>query len=737
MSTHMKTALVITAIVFSLTLASMYQNFSAKLPAFQNNFIFPTPIYWVAAAVLMLCAFSFTKPVRNIEPSKENVDELRETVNAQSTQIQEINNEIKQREKLLLTVNSLTEILLAEAGGKDKGAITPVLELIGRCMEADRVQIWRNETVDNELCSVRIYQWLSEEGRRKSIIPMGMNVPSRSCPEWEEKLMRGENINTPVSLLSKKEQGLFRSFDTKSIIVIPIFVKNKFWGCLNVDDCRRERFFSGEEIDVLYSAARMIAGVVSDFPHDEKYSSTGYLDDIGDVGPITTEIWLDNGQIRENGVENKRFLVFDNYNFDYNVRELINDAVNQNIAEIGDKPVRFILNIDEGLPSVIHGDELRIRQIISSLLSNAFKYTENGTVILSVGSVRDGSTVWLSVHFRDTGIGIPPEKRRELFGDYTREKDQYIYNHNGTELKLFAAKRLVEMMNGTFAVESEHGKGSVFMVMIPQKMAGAETIMDSCALEPNQKSCSDSGQKGLSTLENQASNQKRIAFKRSGLTVWDRGTEGNETTARSEMLISGIPCLEIKKLLECFDGKEDECIETLRTYASTVSVLLDSMKMINYDNLPELIDIIHQIREAGSVVGADKIGAMADALEKAASTGDIAAMVINKEIFLDDVWKLVFSINETLFRTSMCKSKQKRDKPGQEILLRLLEACTNNNMDEVVSVMEEIDGNEYEEENGLISWVKEKVEEVNSAQIAAMLSVIKEENEKERRNKLA
>jgi signal transduction histidine kinase/CheY-like chemotaxis protein/HPt (histidine-containing phosphotransfer) domain-containing protein len=154
---------------------------------------------------------------------------------------------------------------------------------------------------------------------------------------------------------------------------------------------------------------------------------------------------------------------------EYDIPSLINDAVTQNIMRIEDKPIEFILDIDESLPTRLYGDELRIKQIISNLLSNAFKYTKEGTVELSVRCDREGDFVRMTVAVRDTGPGIRPEDRDTLFTDYAQLRLESNRRIEGTGLGLPITKRLTEMMDGSISVESEYGKGSIFTARLRQK----------------------------------------------------------------------------------------------------------------------------------------------------------------------------------------------------------------------------------------------------------------------------
>ncbi len=160
---------------------------------------------------------------------------------------------------------------------------------------------------------------------------------------------------------------------------------------------------------------------------------------------------------------------FELYPAKYDTPSLVNDIITQNIVRIGDKPIEFRLDVDEGLPVALYGDELRVKQIFNNLLSNAFKYTNAGTVRWRLAFERAGDgEVWLVSSVEDTGIGMKPKSIEKLFTDYNQVDAQTNRKVEGTGLGLAITKRLVEMMGGTISVESEYGKGSMFFVRVCQ-----------------------------------------------------------------------------------------------------------------------------------------------------------------------------------------------------------------------------------------------------------------------------
>jgi len=163
---------------------------------------------------------------------------------------------------------------------------------------------------------------------------------------------------------------------------------------------------------------------------------------------------------------------------EYSLPAMINDTVTQSIPYNGAKPVKFILDIDKNIPLHLYGDDQRIKQILNNFLSNAFKYTKEGTVELDVKNENIDEIAWLTFSVRDTGIGIPSGDLGNIFNDYFRMDSESNRQIAGTGLGLPITKMLADAMGGAITVESEYGKGSCFTVKLPQKLTSAEIISE-------------------------------------------------------------------------------------------------------------------------------------------------------------------------------------------------------------------------------------------------------------------
>ncbi len=154
---------------------------------------------------------------------------------------------------------------------------------------------------------------------------------------------------------------------------------------------------------------------------------------------------------------------------DYIPTSMFNDVSNIVMMRIGSKDISFELNLPPDIPSMLNGDNIRIRQILINLANNAVKFTEHGKVSISVSYTRkDDNNIMLRVSVQDTGIGIKPDDLSKIFESFSQVDSKRNRSVEGTGLGLAISQRLVDLMNGTLEVESEYGKGSTFSFTIPQ-----------------------------------------------------------------------------------------------------------------------------------------------------------------------------------------------------------------------------------------------------------------------------
>jgi signal transduction histidine kinase/DNA-binding response OmpR family regulator len=162
-------------------------------------------------------------------------------------------------------------------------------------------------------------------------------------------------------------------------------------------------------------------------------------------------------------------------NKEYEPSEMFRELVSLTKARIGDKGLDFQVNIAEDIPSVLYGDNTRVKQIILNILTNAVKYTKEGYVMFNVSSIVKDNVCRLIISVEDSGIGIKQESITKLFSKFERLNVEKQLTIEGTGLGLAITKKLLDLMNGTIIVQSIYGKGSKFTISLDQRIISLET----------------------------------------------------------------------------------------------------------------------------------------------------------------------------------------------------------------------------------------------------------------------
>ena len=158
-------------------------------------------------------------------------------------------------------------------------------------------------------------------------------------------------------------------------------------------------------------------------------------------------------------------------NAEYELTSLVRDVCTMVFAKKGRKNIEFLIDVDETLPSVLYGDEMRIRQILLNLLNNALKYTTEGNIYFRIkGKEEADKKIVFCFEVEDTGMGIREEDKKKLFKQFQRLDLKKNRNIEGTGLGLAIIYLLLNQMHGKIEVESTYGKGSLFRVYLPQKI---------------------------------------------------------------------------------------------------------------------------------------------------------------------------------------------------------------------------------------------------------------------------
>jgi len=184
------------------------------------------------------------------------------------------------------------------------------------------------------------------------------------------------------------------------------------------------------------------------------YNSAGSLVRI--LNDILEMTKLEAGRIT---IEDKPFVL----------RDCVTVAADIFAAEARHKGLEFIVTVDEDLPDTVSGDSLRVQLILTNMVANAVKFTEQGKVEVhvSAGSSISGGKQDITFSVKDTGIGIPDEMKHRIFHRFSQVDDSDTRRYGGTGLGLAISKHVVELMGGTIFFESEEGKGCRFVFTVP------------------------------------------------------------------------------------------------------------------------------------------------------------------------------------------------------------------------------------------------------------------------------
>lgn len=162
----------------------------------------------------------------------------------------------------------------------------------------------------------------------------------------------------------------------------------------------------------------------------------------------------------------------------YDTASFIHDCFNMVAERAEKKGLELKIECSKELPSQLRGDEVRLRQVVTNLLSNAAKYTEKGSITLAVEGRKEKEQFSLVIEVRDTGVGIKEENLGTLFSQFTRFDLEKNRNIEGTGLGLAISKQLVDLMHGEIKVHSIYGIGSSFSVTVPQQIIDGTPMGD-------------------------------------------------------------------------------------------------------------------------------------------------------------------------------------------------------------------------------------------------------------------
>ena len=308
----------------------------------------------------------------------------------------------------------------------------------------------------------------------------------------------------------------------------------------------------------------------------------------------------------------------------YNFKEEIENMCKVTQTRIGEKNIIFNLSIADDIPYELIGDKGKVKEIINNLLTNAIKYTDQGSINLNIKCINDTNKNISNIIItcQDTGKGIKAEHISRLFNKFDRLDIEKNTTAEGTGLGLAITKSLVEMMDGKINVQSQYGKGSLFMVQISQKISKLiKPITD----------------KDVSKIYN-VQNENTVLYKGKKLLVVDDNKLNIKVARRALKDFNFV-------IDECYDGKE--CLEKINS-GNTYDLILMDIMMPNM-NGEKCIAELKNLKSFNTPVIALTADAIAGVKEKYLKEGfvDYIAKPFSKEQIKEKLDK-VFSNSSSL-----------------------------------------------------------------------------------------
>ncbi len=442
------------------------------------------------------------------------------------TEQKETETLLKKKDKLLQGIAEATRALISNGNTED--SFYNALKLLGKFADINRVYIFEHKEVKEtgEMYVSLLYEWASEITEAQILNPalQKLSYSRFESLNFYESFSMGKSLKFLIKDLPPDEQRIFIDINIKSIILVPIMIDGKYWGFIGFDECKSDRIWTENEEALLISMASSIGSVIkrnimqkelieknkeldkavieakaaakakSEFlalmSHEIRTPMNGV---IGMTG-LLLDTALTNEQkeyvetIRLSGdqllviindildfskIESER-LELETQPFD--LRDCIEDSLDLLASKASEKGLDLAYLIESNTPQTINGDVTRLRQILTNLLNNAIKFTEQGEVFIAVSANQlEDNKYEILFEVRDSGIGIPQNRMDRLFKAFSQVDASTTRTHGGTGLGLVISKNLAELMGGRMWVESEVGEGSSFYFTITAESAPSKS----------------------------------------------------------------------------------------------------------------------------------------------------------------------------------------------------------------------------------------------------------------------
>ncbi|MBN9382754.1 MAG: response regulator [Chitinophagaceae bacterium] len=415
------------------------------------------------------------RPLSNEDTLGKALISMRDNLKASQTELVQITEDLNKKEQLLQAVGSATHELVSN--NDFETAIGNAVRLLGLQIgvkaEYQKAPAYSNTEVDLAFQKKKVF------------------------------------YSTTTHLKDPYLKKLLESRQVRSVTIIPVFATGELWGSICLEDLKIEREWTQAELSVLESFSGTLGSAIDRTRMEQQKNSAEAASSAksefmanmshelrtpmnGIIGFTELVLTTNLQPIQREYLQNVNKSA-------YNLLDIINDILDLSRIEAGklmidneafklgeliestidilsikaqEKNLELICNIDPGLPAQFFGDQVRIRQILVNLIGNAIKFTGKGEVFVTVGQeapvyIQKGKKFMdLAMSVKDTGIGIAAEKIDKIFESFTQADSSTTRRFGGSGLGLTISRSLATLMGGTLQVESEYGKGSIFILRL-------------------------------------------------------------------------------------------------------------------------------------------------------------------------------------------------------------------------------------------------------------------------------
>ncbi|WP_373521361.1 histidine kinase N-terminal 7TM domain-containing protein [Aquiflexum sp.] len=427
-------------------------------------------------------------------------------IKANELKLQNVNHYLVRNEKMLTSIAFATKELLSNQDFPT--ATQKAMALLGDGAGVDRAYLFENfhDEEGSIFCSQR-YEWSALGVPPEIDNPDLQGLPVGLFGEGTQAMLKNRPYHAIVSRIDNDPElkELLESQDIKSILLIPIYVKDYFWGYVGFDDCTNERDWSDAETALLISFADSISNAIErknleknliQSMEQAKEASVAKSEFLANMSheirtPLNGVIGFSDLLLKTHLDENQKGFLKSIIQSGNLLLDLINDILDFSKIEAGklelnpewvnlselttdtlkiiqpfakDKNLNLILNINHDLPEYALVDTTRLKQVLINLLSNAAKFTPKGYIELAINgkNIKDSDLYEVSFSVIDSGIGISKEKEKIIFEAFAQEDNSTTRKYGGTGLGLSICSKLLDLMGSKLILKTEVGKGSEF-----------------------------------------------------------------------------------------------------------------------------------------------------------------------------------------------------------------------------------------------------------------------------------